>query len=701
MHQFSSSILTFLLSLFMTILGFGQINHPIAKKQDKILVKHNHARTDSYYWMNQRDNPDVLEYISKENEYALNYFNRLKPLEEFILKEFENRIDPNETSSPFYMNGHTYQIRQKEGVDYGYIYRIEDEVSTIYFDENERAKGHKYYSLGDWVPSPDNRIVALSEDVVGRRQYTIQFRVNKSKIYMEDKIENTDGSIVWANDNKTVFYVKKDATTLREFQVWRHKLGDDQKKDALIYEEKDKKFSVDIGKAMTGKYIQIGSYSSLTSELRIIDADKPYLKPKLFLKREENHIYSLDYHEDGFYITSNKNAKNRRVLFSPKIPKSLSECILIQGVSEDVLIENTLVFKSHIVLEERENGLARLKFFNLKTKEQEYISFDEETYTLGFAFNDDYERGNFYFAYKSMTVPPSVYRFDLNTGERKVLHQKKLIDPDFKSENYKSKRIWATAPDGAQVAVSIVYHKDTKLSDASILLYGYGSYGYTIPDGFSATRISLLNRGFVFGIAHIRGGKYLGEKWYDDGKFLNKNNSFTDFIAIAKHLKNNGFCHPNKIYAMGGSAGGLLMGAITNMEPTLWKGIISEVPFVDVLTTMLDESIPLTVGEYEEWGNPNEKAYYDYLLSYSPYDNIEKKDYPAIFMTTGYHDSQVQYWEPLKYIAKLRDYKTNNNPLIFECNMDAGHGGRSGRTAERKEIARVFTFILDLEGIAQ
>ncbi len=701
MHN-SLTLLSLLITFFfMSENGMGQTTPPSAPQKPKVLVHHGHERNDPYYWMRERNSDEVLNYIEAENGYAKEYFKPIESLQTKILAEFENRIDPNETSSPFKLNKHMYQIRQQEGSDYGLVYRLEGEKAEVYFDENGRAIGSKFYELGDWVPSPDNKILAICEDTVGRRNYMIHFRVNKSKIYMEDCIENTDGSLVWANDNKTVYYVRKHPTTLREYQVWRHKLGNESKMDVLVYEEKDEKFSVYISRAMTGKYIQIGSYSSLTSELRLIDADKPYAKPIVFLPREKGHIYSLDYHDNGFYITSNKDAENRQILFSKKIPKSLAECSIIQGKSDDILIENTLVFKSHIVLEERVNGLQRLKLIDILTQKEDFISFDEETYTLDFAFNDDYEGGNFFFGYRSMTVPPSVFSYDLISTKRELIHQKKMIDPAFKSENYAAQRVWATAEDGTKVPISIVYHKSTVLKDAPVLIYGYGSYGYTIPDGFSATRISLLDRGFVFAIAHIRGGKYLGEKWYQDGKFLHKRNTFTDFIAAAKHLKNNELCHPEKIYAMGGSAGGLLMGAITNLEPQLWKGIISQVPFVDVVTTMLDETIPLTVGEYEEWGNPHEKAYYDYMLSYSPYDNLVSSKYPAMYITTGYHDSQVQYWEPLKYVAKLRALKKDDNPLVFECNLDAGHGGGSGRTAERKEIARVFAFILDLEGIAQ
>jgi oligopeptidase B len=681
----------------LQVLAQGKL--PKAQKKATTLVKHGHERTDDYYWMNERDGVEVLKYIEEENNYCKNYFERLLPLENKLLDEFENRIDPNETSAPFIFNGETYQIKNKKGEDYSYIYLINGKSETLFFDENKRAKKKSFYDLGDWVPSPNNSLLAISEDVVGRRKYTIQFRDNKTGRYLNDKIVDTDGSMVWANDNKTVFYIRKDPTTLREYQVWRHTIGQASITDKLVYEEKDEKFYVYINKAMTKQYVQIGSYSSLTSELWIIDANSPKSEAQLFLKRETGHIYSIDYHENGFYITSNKDAKNRKILFSKTIPKNLESCSLVQDVDENVLIENTIVFKNHIVVEERSNGLQKIKLIGINKPEIDYISFDEETYTLGFAFNDDYEGGNFYFRYNSFTVPSSIFTYHLSTKKKDLFFQTKLIDPNFKSENYDTKRVWAMANDGTKIPVSMVFKRGLDLSKAPILMYGYGSYGYTIPDVFSATRLSLLDRGFVFAIAHIRGGKYMGETWYDDGKFLKKKNTFTDFINAAEYLSKNGYCDPAKIYALGGSAGGLLMGAITNMAPYLWKGVVSQVPFVDVVTTMLDESIPLTVGEYEEWGNPNEEAYYQYMLSYSPYDNLRKTDYPAIFITTGYHDSQVQYWEPLKYVAKIRELKMDENPLLFECNMDAGHGGGSGRTAERKEIARIYSFILDLEGI--
>lgn len=674
-------------------------NQPKAPKKDHILETHGHQRHDPYYWMNERDGKEVLEAIEAENQYARDYFKPLKKLQKILLEEFENRIDPNEQSAPFVMNGITYQIRQKKGKDYAYLYILKEDGDSLFFDENERAKKHKFYDLGDWNPSPNGQLLAVGEDFIGRRNYTLSFRDNATGKYHSDKVENTDGSVIWANDNQTVFYVRKDPTTLREHQVWRHKLGTSTEKDELVFEEKDERFYVYISKSMNKQYIQIASYSSLQSELRFIPANEPTKAPEVFLERMDGHLYAVECHDNGFYITSNHRAKNKQILFTPKIPKHLDECIVVQGHDPAVLIENMLVFKNHLVIEEREKGLTRIKTIEIASNAFEHISFPEETYNLSFAYNDDYEGEVLNYSYNSMTTPPSIYRYDLNSKKRELFHQKQLIDPSFSPDNYQSERIWAVANDGTLIPVSMVYRKGTDLTKAPLLLYGYGSYGITIPDVFSATRLSLLDRGFVFAVAHIRGGKYMGEEWYDEGKFLKKKNTFTDFINCAEYLAQHGKCDPYKIYAQGGSAGGLLMGAIVNMAPHLWKGIVSQVPFVDVVTTMLDESIPLTVGEFEEWGNPKDLRYYNYMLSYSPYDNLREAHYPSILVTTGYHDSQVQYWEPLKYVSKLREMKLDENPLVFDCNMDAGHGGGSGRSVERMEIAQVYSFLLNLEGI--
>jgi len=683
------------------MLVFSQVQEPVAPKKPKALTMHNHTRNDDYYWMNERDSKPVLDHLVKENAYNDEYFKPIQGLVQSLMTEFDQRINPNEVSAPFIMNGKTYQVKSIEGKDYQQVVQIENGKETIFFDENERAKGKSFYELAEWNPSPNNEILAVSEDFVGRRKYNITFRQNKTGKFLKDKISDVSGGVVWANDNKTVFYGKKDSVTLREFQIYRHILGTDSKTDVLVYEEKDEKFSAGVGKSITDKFIMIYSYSSTTSEMQWIDADKPLEKPSVFLPRKQGHIYEIAHHTDGFYILSNDKATNKRILVSATAPTSLESCQELVAHDSKTLLEGISVFKNFLLIEERTNGLRKLKVRNIKDNSERYLSMNEETYFLGLGLNDEFNTDEIFYSYNSTTTPSTVYKYNMATGQQTVWFRKELLDKNFKPEDYSSQRIWATANDGTQIPISLVYKKGTDLKNAPCLLYGYGSYGYTLPDVFSATRLSLLNRGFVYAVAHIRGSKYMGEEWYETGKFDKKINTFTDFINAAEHLGHRGYCDKDKIYAQGGSAGGLLMGAITNMAPYLWKGIVSQVPFVDVVTTMLDESIPLTTGEYEEWGNPNDPYYYNYMLKYSPIDNIHRMDYPAMYITTGYHDSQVQYWEPMKYVAKVREYRTNKNPLVFECNMDAGHGGGSGRTQERLEVAKVYAFILSLEGISK
>ena len=669
---------------------------PVAPRKDQILEKHGHQRTDPYYWMRERDSQPVLDYLSAENNYAKTYFKALDPLVNELLTEFEQRIDPNETSAPFILNGYQYQVRNLDGQDYQQIFRYEaDGKAVLFFDENERAKGKSFYELAGWAPAPNNQLLAVSEDFKGRRQYEVRFRVNGK--YLKDILTQTSGSMVWANDNKTLYYSKKDPETLREYLIYRHVIGTPQSADELIYEEKDDKFSVGIGKTLTNKYIQIYSYSSTTSEVQMIDADNPKAQAQVFLARKAGHIYELEHHENGFYILTNDNALNNRIVFSRLFPSDLQSCKEIVPHQSKVLLEGLSVYKEYLLIEERTNGLLKLKLKGVEDGTESYIAVDGETYYLGLAMNDDYAAAKLYYVYNSMTTPLRVYTYDLKSGQQEIFFEKKLRDTNFDPAHYVSERVWATANDGTQIPVNIMYKKGTDLSKAPLLLYGYGSYGYTLPDIFSPTRLSLVNRGFVFATAHIRGCKYLGEEWYQNGKFDKKINTFTDFINAAEFLGHMGYCDPARIYANGGSAGGLLMGAIANMAPYLFKGIVSEVPFVDVVTTMLDQTIPLTTGEYEEWGNPQDPHYYYYLLKYSPYDNIHAMDYPAMYVTSGYHDSQVQYWEPAKYVAKLRTMRTNQAALVFECNMDAGHGGGSGRSIERLERAKIYAFILGLE----
>jgi oligopeptidase B len=674
------------------------------KKAAKIphdLSIHGHQRTDSYFWMKERDSKEVLEFLGQENKNAEAYFAPLQGLVTSLMTEFDQRINPNEISAPFILNGKKYQVRNEEKLDYQKVILIEKDKETVYFDENLRAKNNSFYELADWSPSPDNTLLAVSEDLVGRRKYDISIRINKTGKFLSDKIKETSGTIVWANDNKTIFYIKKDPQTLREFQVYRHEIGTDASKDVLVFEEKDEKFSVGIGNSKTKKLILIYSYSSTTSEEQWIDANNPSTLPTIFIPRSAGHIYEISDHTNGFYILSNDDAVNKKVCFSSTPPKSIAECVEFIAHDPEVLIESISCFKDFLLLEERKNGLLKLKLKNLKDGVENYISFNEETYYVGLGLNDDINATSIFYNYNSMTTPASVYQYNLVSGEQTLWFRKALIDTNFLPENYASQRIWATANDGTKIPISMVYKKGIELSKAPCLLYGYGSYGYTLPDVFSATRLSLLDRGFVFAVAHIRGSKYMGEEWYENGKFQQKINTFTDFINAAEFMGHMGYCDKDKIYAQGGSAGGLLMGAVTNMAPYLWKGIVSQVPFVDVVTTMLDETIPLTTSEWEEWGNPNDPEFYYYMLKYSPYDNIHTMDYPSMYITTGYHDSQVQYWEPAKYVAKLRELKTDAKPLIFECNMDAGHGGGSGRTSERMEIAKVYAFILGLEGISK
>lgn len=672
---------------------------PIAQKKAHKITTNGHTRIDDYFWMNQRDNAEVLAYINAENNYANSYFEDTKKTQEEILEEFEQNIDPNDKGAPFYMEGNWYQRENLAEKDYPIYYRLKDNQKLLFLDENERAQGHSYYNLASWLPSPNNELLALAEDTVGRRQYQIRFRNNATSYFLEDTIENTDGSVVWSNDNTYVFYVKKDPETLREFQVYRHKIGTDVSTDQLVFEELDERFYVFIGKTKDDNFIQINLYSSTRSESYLIDANNPLQAPVVFFEKEKDHLYEVESYQNGYIVLSNKNALNNELRFYPKHPSIDKSYEILVAHDEQVLLEEFSVFKDYLVVVSRENGLRSITLINWSDKSTHKINMNEECYSLGLFVNEDFNSNTLYYSYNSMTTPPSVLAYDMASNKESVHFVKEVPNPAFNASDYTSQRTWAIANDGTKIPISLVHRKDIEISKAPLLLYAYGSYGITIPTTFSAYRLSLLNRGFVFAIAHIRGGKYMGEKWYQDGKWLKKKNTFTDFINCAEHLKRNHFCKPDGLYAQGGSAGGMLMGAIINMAPYLFNGIIAQVPFVDVVTTMLDESIPLTVGEFEEWGNPKEEDYYQYMLSYSPYDNVQAMHYPSMFVSTGYHDSQVQYWEPLKWIAKLRALKQDSNSLIFDCNMDAGHSGGSGRSTERKEIVKNYAYLLKEENL--
>ena len=670
---------------------------PKAKKIPKKLIKHGDVRIDNYYWLNDRENPEVIQYLNDENAYFEEKTKAYKDFENSLFEELKSRIKEDDESVPYFENGYFYQTKYKKGNEYPIYYRRKEKLEApeeIIFDENKMAEGFSYYKLTGIEISQDNKLAVFGEDTTGRRQYTLKIKNLSTGKILEDSIENTTGSAVWANDNKTFFYTKKDAETLRSFQIYQHILGTNPSTDKLIYEEKDDIFDVFVSKSKSNKYIYIASFSTLTTEYQYIDADKPNDEFKLFAKRQRGVEYNLFHRDNEFFIMTNKDEATNFKLMKTKA--SSTEMQIWKEViphREDVLIEDVEIFNDFIVMQERSKGLNRLRIFS--EQNDYYIDFDEETYTLYMSYNPQMAISTFRYVYNSMTTPSSVIEFDIKTQEKKVLKEQEVPGGQFDKNNYQSERLWATARDGKKVPVSLVYHKGLKLDGNNpLLLYGYGSYGITVDPGFSTTRLSLLDRGFIFAIAHIRGSEYLGRAWYEDGKFLHKKNTFFDFIDVAKHLIDHKYTSPENLSAMGGSAGGLLMGAIMNERPDLFHNIVAQVPFVDVLTTMLDDSIPLTTGEYDEWGNPNDKVYYDYIKSYSPYDNVTAKDYPNLLVTTGLHDSQVQYWEPAKWVAKLRELKTDNNILLMHTDMESGHGGASGRFKSLKDTARDYAFVI-------
>ena len=614
------------------------------------------------------------------------------------------RIKEDDESVPYFYNGYFYITRFEKGQNYPIYSRKKDNLEAneeILFDCNLLAKDKTYFQLGGLTISPDNKLAVFSTDLVGRRIYTIQIKNLETNQILEDKIENTAGSAVWANDNLTIFYTTQDEITLRSDKIYKHKLGSKSKDDVLIYFEKDETYNVDIAKSKSKKYLAIESGSTLTTEYQILEADNPDGKFRMFQKRVRGLEYSINHYNDSFYILTNKDdADNFKLMktFETKTSKENWEEIIAHR--EDVLLEDIEIFKDFLVVEERENGLHKIRIMPWSGVGEYYLPFESETYSAGTGANVDFDTNILRYSYQSLNTPSSVIDFNMKTKTKEIKKEQEILGGNFDKNNYIEKRVWATAVDGTKIPISLIYKKDLKLNGENPLLqYAYGSYGYAIDCTFSSTRLSLLDRGFIFAIAHIRGGEDLGRPWYDDGKLLKKKNTFTDFIDCSKYLIAEKYTSAKHLYAEGGSAGGLLMGAVINMAPELYNGIIAQVPFVDVVTTMLDDSIPLTTGEYDEWGNPNTKKYYNYMKSYSPYDNVIAQKYPNMLVTTGLHDSQVQYWEPAKWVAKLRTLKTDDNVLFLDTNMDAGHGGASGRFESLKELAKEFSFLLDLEGI--
>ena len=673
---------------------------PKAEKINTFLSAHNDERIDEYYWLKERDNPKVIDYLNAENSYRDKYMKDYQGLEKKLFEEIKSRIKEDDSSVPYFENGYFYYTRYETGKQYPIYCRKKENLDAneeILIDENKMSKGHDYFRIGGIDVSPNNKIAAYGVDTVSRRLYTIYFKNLETGEVYKDKIPYTTGSVTWTNDNSAIFYDKKDIETLREERVMKHSFGTNIKNDEEIYFEEDETFSVYSYKTKSNKYIVIASQSTLSDEYLIINANDHNKKYKIFQKREKGLEHSITHFNDKWYVRTNKdNATNFKLMVCDDKKTSKEYWKDFIPHREDVLLEDIDIFKDFFIVIERYNGLKRINIKPWNDSKNHYIDFETETYSLYSSYNPNINTNKLRYNFSSLTTPSSVIEYDMITREKKVLKENEVLG-EFNKENYTSKRVWANARDGKKVPISLVYRKDKYIEGSNpLLLYAYGSYGITNNPNFSSVRLSLLDRGFIYAIAHIRGSQYLGREWYDDGKMFNKKNTFTDFIDCGKFLIKEKFADKNKLFAMGGSAGGLLMGAVSNMAPELFKGIVAAVPFVDVITTMLDEDIPLTTSEYDEWGNPNNKDSYDYMLSYSPYDQVEKKDYPAIFITAGYHDSQVQYFEPAKWIARLRDRRTNKEPLLMYCNMEAGHGGASGRFEAYKETAMEYSFLLAL-----
>jgi oligopeptidase B len=681
---------------------------PKARKVEHIISTHGYERNDQYYWLRDdtRESEQVLDYLNTENDYTKSQLSHTEGLQNRLFEEMTARLEPNVESVPVFDKGYWYWSKYEEGQDYPSYIRQKgslDANEEILLDENKRAEGHEYYQLADMDISQNQILMGISEDTISRRRYEIRIKNLETDEFFPEVIENTSGQIVWANDNKTLFYVRKHPTTLLPYQVYRHELGTSPEKDILVYEEQDTTFYTSIYKTRSEKYIGIVISSTMNSEYRFVSADTPTEPFTVFLTREKDHLFDVDHIGDHFYIQSDFEAMNERLL---KVADSnigtKDHWQEVLAHREDTLIQNFELFNDYMVVNERVNGLEKLRIRDYSGKLIEEVIFNDAAYNSSIGNNPDPASRVFRYGYSSMNTPSSVYDYDLDKGTSELKKQDKVIG-DFHPDLYRSERIMIEARDGKKVPVSIVYRKDKFKQDGSnpLLNYAYGSYGSTVDPGFSISRLSLLDRGVVFAISHIRGGKMLGRQWYEDGKKLTKMNTFTDFNDATKVLVKQGYGDAKRVYAMGGSAGGLLMGAIINMEPELYHGVVAAVPFVDVVTTMLDESIPLTTGEFDEWGNPKNKEYFDYMLSYSPYDQVKAQNYPNLLVTTGLHDSQVQYWEPAKWVAKLRDIKTDDNVLLLDTDMEVGHGGKSGRYKSYLDRAKEYAFILDLANLKE
>jgi oligopeptidase B len=673
------------------------MNPPKAEKIKKILTEHGSTRSDDYFWLNEIDNPKVIEYLKAENDYTDLRMKHTEALQDKVYNEIIGRIKQDDSSVPYKDNGYFYYTRYEDGKQYPVYCRKKETLEApeeILLNVNLMAEGHEYFNVTGLSVSMDNKYLAYGNDTVGRRKYKICIKNLETGKTIKYKISNTTGYAAWANDNKTMFYTRKDKS-LRAYKIFLHKLGDNPTNDKEIYHEQDESFNVTVYKTKSDKFLVIGTFSIVSSEYRILNADDPDGEFRIFQEREGEIEYYIEHFKDFFFIKTNLNAKNFRLMKTPVDKTEKENWLEILPHRNDVLLEEFAIFNDYLVLQEKKDGLNQLRIMGLKNNSDQYIDFEEAAYSASIDRNPEFDTEILRYSYTSLTTPRSVIDFNMRTWEKIILKQDEVLG-HYNKDDYIVERLYVNAEDNAKIPVSIVYRKGIKKDGNNpLLLYGYGAYGISVEPMFSSTRLSLLDRGFIYVIAHIRGGQEMGRPWYDNGKLLNKKNTFTDFINCAEFLIKEKYTSKEKLCIMGASAGGLLMGAVINMRPDLFKAVVANVPFVDVITTMLDETIPLTTGEFFEWGNPKSKEYYDYILSYSPYDNVAPKDYPAMLVMTGLHDSQVQYWEPAKWVAKLRDMTTNSNIILLKTNMQAGHGGASGRFERYKEIAVEYTFLLD------
>jgi oligopeptidase B len=711
-RRHSARVFSFFLCLGIA-LGVGQLScqkaapgpkPPVAETIRKEFQEFGTTRVDNYYWLRERENPKVIDYLKAENDYLKAVMKPTEALQEKLYREIVGRIKATDMSVPYRDNGYYYYSRFDEGKEYPVHCRKKGSLEApeeVLLDASAMAEGQPFFSLMGLEVSPDNRLLSYAVDTVSRRLYKQYFKNLETGETLADAISNTLGLSAWANDNKTLFYVMKDQVTLRPYRVMRHVLGTPILEDVQVFRENDEAYNTTVYKSKSRKFILIASESTLSTEYLLVDADRPDGEAVIVQPRERDLEYHVEPFRDKLYIRTNYQAKNFRLMEAPLDKTTKENWLELIPHRDDVLLEGLEIFNDFLVLEERKSGLTQIRAIGWKDKAEHSLDFGEATYAASIGQNPEFDTDWLRFDYSSLTTPNSVFDYNLKTREKKLLKQQEVLG-GFSQADYQAERLYATASDGVKIPISIVYRKGMEKSGRNPLLeYGYGSYGASEDPYFDSSILSLLDRGFIYALVHIRGGSEMGRTWYEDGKLLKKKNTFADFIACAEHLIAEKYTGPEKLFAAGLSAGGLLMGAVLNMRPDLFKGVIAGVPYVDVITTMLDPSIPLTAQEFDEWGNPNTKEHYDYMLSYSPYDNVEAKDYPAMLVTTGWHDSQVQYWEPAKWVAKLRSLKTDNNRLLLHTNIDAGHGGQSGRFRRFRETALEFAFLLDLAGIKE